>query len=133
VVVEHSDSTVSMTRLERATRYDRPGQVSRKDGTMTLRHVVMWKVAGDTDEERAAVTAEFRDRLLALPSQIDVIRSFEVGVNDAGGVDNYDVVLVSEFDDEDALQAYITHPVHQEVVAFVRANTVGRAGVDHTI
>ena len=100
---------------------------------MALRHVVMWKVAGDTEQERAAVAAELRDRLLALPSQIDAIRSFDVGVNDAGGADNYDVVLVSEFDDEDALRTYVTHPVHQEVVAFVRANTVGRAGVDHTV
>ena len=64
------------------------------------------------------------------PPQIDVIRAFEVGLNNAGASDNYDVVLVSEFDDEDALQRYIEHPVHQEVVAFVRANTVGRAGVD---
>ncbi|QDZ16065.1 Dabb family protein [Humibacter ginsenosidimutans] len=100
---------------------------------MTLRHVVAWKVAGDTEEERESLKEEFRDRLVALPSQIDVIRRFEVGLNDAGGADNFDVVLVSEFDDEDALHAYITHPVHQEVVAFVRANTVGRAGVDYTL
>ncbi|WP_243064884.1 Dabb family protein [Humibacter sp. RRB41] len=100
---------------------------------MTLRHVVTWKVAGDTDDERERLKAEFRDRLLSLPPQIDVIREFEVGLNDAGAADNYDVVLVSEFDDEDALQTYIHHPVHQEVVAFVRANTVGRAGVDYTV
>ena len=74
-----------------------------------------------------------RDRLLSLPPQIDVIRAFEVGLNNAGASDNYDIVLVSEFDDEDALQRYIEHPVHQEVVAFVRANTEGRAGVDFTV
>ncbi|NNC13460.1 Dabb family protein [Planctomonas sp. JC2975] len=100
---------------------------------MTLRHVVTWKVAGDTEQERDAIKSEFRDRLLSLPPQIDVIRSFEVGLNDAGAADNFDVVLVSEFDDEDALQQYIVHPVHQEVVAFVRANTVGRAGVDYIL
>lgn len=99
---------------------------------MTLRHIVSWKVAGDTDEERSRVAAELRDRLLALPAQIDVIRAFEVGVNDAGAADNYDVVLVSEFDDENALTSYVQHPVHQEVIAFVRANTIGRAGVDYT-
>ncbi|GAB3801840.1 Dabb family protein [Humibacter antri] len=97
---------------------------------MPLRHVVTWKVAGDSDLERERVKAEFRDRLESLPSQIDVIRRFEVGLNNAGAPDNFDVVLVSEFDDEAALQRYIHHPVHQEVVAFVRANTVGRAGVD---
>ncbi|GAB3614553.1 Dabb family protein [Humibacter ginsengisoli] len=97
---------------------------------MPLRHVVTWKVAGDSDEERERVKAEFRDRLESLPPQIDVIRRFEVGLNNAGAADNFDVVLVSEFDDEDALQQYIHHPVHQEVVAFVRANTVGRAGAD---
>ena len=100
---------------------------------MTIRHVVSWKVAGDTDEKREQVKAEFRDRLLSLPPQIDVIRSFEVGVGDLGAADDFDVVLISEFDDEDALRAYVEHPVHQEVVAFVRANTVGRAAVDYTI
>ena len=97
---------------------------------MPLRHVVTWKMAGDSEEERGRLKAELRDRLESLPSQIDVIRGFEVGVNNAGADDNFDVVLVSEFDDEDGLQQYIQHPVHQEVVAFVRANTVGRAGVD---
>lgn len=99
---------------------------------MPLRHVVTWKVAGDSEEERERVKAEFRDRLLSLPSQIDVIRSFEVGLNNAGAGDNFDVVLVSEFDDEDALQRYIQHPVHQQVVTFVRAHTSGRGAVDFT-
>ena len=63
---------------------------------MPLRHVVTWKVAADSEEERERLKAEFRDRLLSLPSQIDVIRSFEVGLNNAGAADNFDVVLVSE-------------------------------------
>ena len=100
---------------------------------MTLRHVVTWKVAGDTEEERDRIKAELRGHLLALPPQIDVIRRFEVGVNELGAADNFDVVLISEFDDEDALRTYIEHPVHQEVVTFVRANTVSRSGVDYTL
>jgi hypothetical protein len=100
---------------------------------MTLRHVVTWKVAGDTQQERDRIKAELRDRLMTLPPQIDVIGRFEVGVNGLGAADNFDVVLISEFDDEDALHAYIEHPVHQEVVAFVRANTVNRSGVDYTL
>jgi hypothetical protein len=99
---------------------------------MPLRHVVTWKVTGDSAEERERIKEEFRDRLLSLPSQIDVIRSFEVGLNNAGADDNFDVVLVSEFDDEAALQQYIVHPVHQEVVSFVRAHTTGRGAVDFT-
>lgn len=100
---------------------------------MPLRHVVTWKVSGDTDAERERVKAELRDRLLSLPPQIEAIRSYEVGVNNAGAADNFDVVLISEFDDEAGLETYIHHPVHQEVVAFVRANTVGRSGVDFTV
>jgi hypothetical protein len=96
---------------------------------MPLRHVVTWKVAGDTEAERERVKGELRDRLLALPSQIEAIRTFEVGLNNVGS-DNFDVLLISEFDDEVGLQIYTEHPVHQEVIAFVRANTVGRAAVD---
>jgi hypothetical protein len=96
---------------------------------MPLRHVVTWKVAGDTAAEREQVKSELRDRLLALPSQIEAIRTFEVGLNNVG-TDNFDVLLISEFEDEDGLQTYSQHPVHQEVIAFVRDNTVGRAAVD---
>ncbi len=99
---------------------------------MPLRHVVTWKVTGDTDEEREVVKAQIRDRLLALPPQIDLIRRFEVTLTNAGPADDFDVLLDSEFDDEDALRRYNEHPVHQEVVAFVRSHTVGRAAVDHT-
>jgi hypothetical protein len=97
-----------------------------------LRHIVMWKVAGDTKEARDAVRAELRARLEALPAQLEMIRRFEIGVNDLGA-DNYDVVLVSEFDDADALTRYVQHPIHQKVVGYVRENTVGRAAVDYTL
>jgi hypothetical protein len=96
---------------------------------MPLRHVVTWKVAGDSDAEREQVKAELRDLLLALPAQIEDIRTFEVGLNNIG-TDNFDVVLISDFDDEAGLQRYTRHPVHQKVIAFVRAHTVGRAAVD---
>ncbi|HWU48102.1 MAG TPA: Dabb family protein [Humibacter sp.] len=100
---------------------------------MTLRHIVSWKMNGSDAAERAEQARTLRTRLLALEPVIDVIRSMQVGVNDAGPSDNFDVVLVADFDDEDALARYQVHPEHQKVGTFVRSVTAGRSCVDFTL
>lgn len=97
---------------------------------MTLRHIVSWKMNGEDAAERAEQAAGLRDRLLALPPIVPEIRSMQVGVNDAGPADNFDVVLIADFDDDDALGRYQVHPEHQKVVAYVRSVTAGRSAVD---
>lgn len=98
---------------------------------MPLRHIVSWRVAEGSD--RAQLAGEIRDRLLTLPGQVPEIRSYEVGVNDAGAADNFDVVLVAEFDDEDALGRYATNPVHQAVAVFIKSVVDGRSAVDYHV
>jgi Predicted NAD/FAD-binding protein len=100
---------------------------------MTLRHIVNWKMNGRDAAERAEQARGLRDRLLALAPVIDEIRSIQVGVNDAGPSDNFDAVLIADFDDEAALGRYQVHPEHQKVVAYVRAVTAGRSCVDFTV
>ena len=96
---------------------------------MTIRHVVAWKIASTDETERAEQAATVKSRLESLPAVIPEIQTFEVGLNVLEG-DNFDVVLISDFADEAALQRYIEHPVHQEVAAYIRSVVGGRAAID---
>ena len=99
---------------------------------MTIRHVVTWKIASTDASERAQQTAEVASRLESLPAVIPEIEAFEVGVNSLEG-DNFDLVLISEFADANALQRYIDHPVHQEVATYIRSVVGGRSAVDFEV
>ena len=46
---------------------------------------------------------------------------------------HWDVVLVSEHDDNEALEAYQAHPAHLEAAGFIRSVTNDRATVDHEV
>ncbi|WP_295780969.1 Dabb family protein, partial [uncultured Microbacterium sp.] len=67
----------------------------------------------------------------ALKDVIDEIQHIEVGRNVANPQSNWDVALVSEFADVDALERYQVHPAHQEVAAFVRTAVSERSSVDY--
>ena len=53
----------------------------------------------------------FRDALLALPAQIDVLRSMEVGINENPSED-WDVVLTAVVPDMESVDVYAKHPAH---------------------
>ncbi|TAM68181.1 MAG: Dabb family protein [Microbacteriaceae bacterium] len=100
---------------------------------MTIRHIVAWKLAAQDDATRAEQAAEISRLLHTLPSQISDLRSLEVGVNVLKPGDNADVVLTADFDDEDALGRYATHPEHLKVAAYIRSVVGSRLAVDYRI
>jgi hypothetical protein len=94
-----------------------------------IRHLVMWRVKESAmGMDKAALVAEMKRRLEALPAQIPQIRFFQVGVNVVPSERACDLALVSDFESLEALQAYAKHPKHLEVVDFVlQAVSEGRA------
>ena len=46
-----------------------------------VKHIVTFKLSG-SPEVRREVAEKFRDALMALPEQIDVLESMEVGINE---------------------------------------------------
>jgi quinol monooxygenase YgiN len=96
-----------------------------------LHHIVMWRFAAEADghskEENMVRT---RAALLALPAKIAEIRSFRVE-RDLGVVpDAFDMCLVSEFDDAEALKRYTVHPEHKAVSALIGKVREGRSVID---
>jgi hypothetical protein len=95
---------------------------------MTLRHVVAWKLGAEDVATRDDQARRIADRLLALVGVVPSIGTMTVGPNVVEG--NWDVALVADFADRAALDAYQVHPVHQEVVAYVRSVVSDRVAVD---
>lgn len=89
-----------------------------------IKHIVIWKMK---DKVSAEQKAEMKARLEALIDPIDELKRIEVGI-DAG---NGTMSLVSEFDTEDDLATYQSHPDHQKVVAFVKPLVAERAVCDY--
>jgi heme-degrading monooxygenase HmoA len=80
-----------------------------------VRHIVMWRLKGESEEERAAARQKVKTAFEGLRGRIDGLRHIEVGC-DISDVDYAcDVVLVSEFADEADLRSYATHPEHLRV------------------
>lgn len=90
-----------------------------------IRHIVMWKFRPGTEAEQK----QFLDGLRGLQGVIPQLLRSEVAVNVGKG--NYDAVLVSEFQDLDALDAYKQDPRHKAVSALCKSIRTDRVAVDY--
>lgn len=98
-----------------------------------VKHVVCWDLyeqAGGRDKSTNA--SLIKAELLALKDLIPEIRNIEVGVNaESADPDNYDVVLIAEFDDFEQLKRYSEHPEHRRFVNFISGLRRQRVAVDY--
>ena len=93
-----------------------------------FKHIVMWRFIdganGKSKQEHA---------LEALVGVVPEIISLEVGVNVCVAGTAYDAVLVSAFEDAEAMERYKIHPAHAAVAACFKGITEGRAEADYMI
>lgn len=98
-----------------------------------IRHVVMWNVRGATRDEKLANIEQLKASFLGLRGRIPGLLHLEIGV-DSSGVDYAcDVVLVSDFSSQAALDAYATHPEHLRVKQELGTMRTHRHQVDYTV
>jgi len=98
-----------------------------------IKHVVCWNLyenaKGKTRQQNAL---EIKEKLLDLKNKIPHIQTIEVGVNsDKANPDNYDVVLITEFNNFEDLETYQKHPAHQDFVDFVTPLRSDKVAVDY--
>ena len=89
-----------------------------------ITHVVMMKFADPAD------CVEAVERLRAMDGRIPQLLTLEVLADTLGRDGAFDVVLRSTHDDEAGLIGYLEHPVHQELLGWLRPRLVDRAVVD---
>ena len=96
-----------------------------------IRHIVMWNVRGADPDEKRANIERLRASFHSLRGRIPGLLRLEVGV-DVSGVDYAcDVVLLSDFESQAALDAYATHPEHLRVKTEIGDIRTARHQVDY--
>ena len=97
-----------------------------------IRHIVMWNVRGASRDEKLGNIERLKASFHSLRGRIPGLLQLEVGV-DTSGVDYAcDVVLVSDFASQAALDAYAVHPEHLRVKAEIGEMRIARHQVDYT-
>ena len=86
-----------------------------------IKHIVFFKLEDNSEANKEAVKA----RIIGMKGKIDVLKHIEVGVNFSPEERAFDLALVTDFETKEELQAYAIHPLHVEVVTFLKSiNTV---------
>lgn len=81
-----------------------------------IKHIVFFKL-----QDRSQENIEKTRRVLAeMEGKIPVLRELEIGTDVLHLERSYDLVLVATFDSLQDLHTYDTHPVHQEVIAYIK-------------
>jgi Stress responsive A/B Barrel Domain len=96
-----------------------------------IKHIVMWNLQGETAEEKRVSALFLKSRFESLIDRIPGMRRLEVGI-DTSRIDYAcDVVLYTEFDDQQSLDDYATHPEHLRVRAELGELRTARHQVDY--
>ena len=93
--------------------------------SLLLTHVVVMQFESLDD------AGACQKQLLAMEGRIDSLRSIEAGVDILRSERSWDLALITRFDDMAGLKEYAVHPVHKEVLAFIRPRAKAVVTVDY--
>lgn len=96
-----------------------------------VKHIVTFKLKG-TAEERLLAATRFKEALEALPVQIDVLKSIEVGINE-NPAEQWDIVLTAIVDKMEDVAVYASHPAHVAAASIISECKEMRACVDYVV
>ena len=82
-----------------------------------IKHIVFFKLEDNSKE----LKEELKSKLISLKDKITIIRHLEVGINFNKGDRAYDLSLITDFDSVEDLNTYATHPLHVEVIKYIKS------------
>ena len=91
-----------------------------------VKHIVMWNLRQDAPTDAAS---QMKEQLEALVGIVPGLVSAQVG----RGFNGFDVALVSELENPEALDIYQEHPAHCKVKAYVHSVVRERACCDFIV
>lgn len=91
-----------------------------------LRHIACFRWREGTTDAQVELLAEL---LAALPAAIPEIRRYHFGRDARLAAGNFDFAVVADFDDAGGWSTYLSHPDHQNVVAYLDSMVADRARV----
>ncbi|MGB1274673.1 MAG: Dabb family protein, partial [Nannocystaceae bacterium] len=90
-----------------------------------LTHVVLFKFPRREDAQQAC------GLLLGMRGRIETLQAIEAGVDITHSPRSFDLALITRFADQAGLDAYAKHPVHLEVLAFIKQHVEVVRAVDY--
>ncbi len=84
-----------------------------------LRRVVLWRLKAQDAEQKALDAGTIKRALESMRGKIPGMVNLQIGINETGAADASDVVMIVDFDNQDALAVYEKHPVHEQVKPIV--------------
>ncbi len=99
-----------------------------------IKHIVMWQLKEHAEgNDKATNAAKMKALLDACAGIVPGLRKLEVALAQPGFECTYDVVMYSEFDTREALDAYQNHPQHVALKPFVAAVRSVRQCMDYEV
>ena len=98
-----------------------------------IKHICMFKMKETANGKSGYENAlEAAARLEGFDEKIPALKKIEVKVNSKDAPqDNFELVLICDFDDIDGLNAYQVHPSHVAFGNFIKAVRLDRACIDY--
>lgn len=93
-----------------------------------IKHIVMWKFKENEEEKMK----EFLEGLNRLKDIIPEIKYMETGIN-INPNNEYDAILISEFETMEALETYKNHAEHIKVSELCKSIRIDRQAIDYQI
>ncbi len=87
----------------------------------------------DEPEEKQQNALKLKAAIEGLLGKVPELNAMEVGLNLSTKEASYDMVLTSEFDTPEALDAYRIHPEHEKVLALLMEVYCETAVVDYKL
>jgi stress responsive alpha/beta barrel protein len=99
-----------------------------------IKHIVMWKLKDHAEgNDKAGNAVLVKEKLEALQNLVPGLLKLEVGLDLGLDAAAFDLVLYTEFANEQALAAYQAHPLHKAVFPFIAAVRDARHAVDYAV
>lgn len=99
-----------------------------------LKHIVMWKLKEHAEgADKATNALKWKALLDACKGITPGMLKFETALATPGLEATYDVVLYSEFESKEALDAYIQHPQHKALGPVIQAIREERQCMDYEV
>jgi hypothetical protein len=85
-----------------------------------IKHVVMWTLKENAEGNSKERNAQLiKEKLEGLYGKVPQIKKIEVGISYRHDKEDFDVVLISEFESKKELEEYQNHPAHNIAAAFI--------------
>jgi len=90
-----------------------------------VRHIVFFKLNNKNDAD------EVKEKLLTLKDGVKEVKDLEVGINFSDEERAYDIALIVDLENKEALEAYANDKYHQEVIKYLKIKVKTTKIVDY--